>query len=129
MRIASLESLDREPACGAACKSFGCGAAWSRIAVDVDGGIHGCSKLAFGARTFQLGDVFEGIGETVNRQRLMNHTLRGRVKCSQCSIRDRCGGGCYAANIIGGGGVYEPTASYCGLMFTLDRFRQELEHE
>jgi uncharacterized protein len=107
---------------------FGCGAGWSRIAVDVEGRLHGCSKLAWGRKSGRLsaphvlGTLFSGIDAEGSRQLLMDRRLAVRGKCGSCTLRLRCQGGCYASNDDATADIYEPSDDYCKLMFLLDQF-------
>ena len=100
---------------------WGCGAGVSRVAVNPQGLLHGCSKLAWMKRRkeggFPLGTVDKGFTNLRNRKLLLDHTETPRRKCRHCQLSRFCGGGCYAASFVDTGNIYEPSDTYCGLMF------------
>jgi uncharacterized protein len=124
LRIGLFEIGDIESAyehLGTLC--WGCGAGSGRFAVAPDGTIHGCSKLSWAApgreveTRLPLGAVEEGFTNVGNRQKLLDHSSRPRVKCHSCEIAAYCNGGCYAANLADTGHLYVPADYYCKLMF------------
>lgn len=103
---------------------WGCGAGSGRIAVVPSGVVHGCSKLAWGPRgtidaALPLGTIVTGFARPDNRRVLLNGHSRPRLKCKACEIRNRCSGGCYAANFTETGDPLEPSASFCRLSFAV----------
>lgn len=100
---------------------WGCGAGSGRIAVAPDGTLYGCTKLAFAAKDqvkkYALGNIFDGFTEIQNRLTLLNHTEDIRPKCQNCSLARRCNGGCYAANLTDTGCIFQPSDTYCKLIY------------
>jgi uncharacterized protein len=100
---------------------WGCGAGSGRMAVDTDGSLHGCARLAFAAREqkklLSIGDVDTGFSKPENRRKLLNHSVDARVRCRDCVMAGRCNGGCYAANLSDTGQLYTPADYYCKLVF------------
>jgi uncharacterized protein len=102
---------------------WGCGAGSGRIAVSPSGQFHGCSKLAWSsdggshATPLPLGSVDTGLSRPKNRRNLLDHSEGPRIKCRSCEIARFCQGGCYAANLVDTGNMYEPADYLCKLMF------------
>jgi uncharacterized protein len=101
---------------------WGCGAGSGRVSVAPDGTLYGCTKLAFAAKDqtkkYTLGNVFDGFTEIKNRLTLLNHTESVRPKCKDCSLAKRCNGGCYAANLTDTDCIFQPSDTYCKLIYT-----------
>ena len=122
LRIGLLEvgSVSVTPAAGGS-EAWGCGAGSGRLAVSPDGMFSGCSKLSWGRTGWKdaplpLGNVATGFDPGPSRQLLLDHSLAARRKCSSCELRNSCSGGCYAANYVDSGDIYEPSDSFCKLM-------------
>ncbi|HVA47169.1 MAG TPA: radical SAM protein [Pirellulales bacterium] len=103
--------------------AWGCGAGSGRLAIAPDGTLHGCSKLAWGAKggsaaaPLPLGSVDSGFSRPENRLKLLDHSEAPRIKCHSCELAAHCNGGCHAASIADTGDMYVPADYFCKLMF------------
>jgi uncharacterized protein len=97
---------------------FGCRAGRNSMSVDVDGGLHGCSKMIplnqFDP-PYRLGDVWSGITDHAARAELTDITSLRRPSCAVCPNADECAGGCPAVNWEAQGSIFAPSPETCAL--------------
>ena len=110
------------------CSTYGCGAGRGRFCVLPEGDIYGCSKLATicgpKAGILPMGNVFQGIHCTGNRNLLLDATITKRKKCKVCELRERCAGGCPATNYYETGDFFECGDIACKLTYSSQRFNR-----
>ena len=113
-------------------KFFGCGAGRARIAVDIDGTVYGCAKLATankdGTGVLPLGNVIDDfpIGDTISRSGLFSRAKWMNEKCPSCGAFGKCHGGCPAANFTATGSPYLHPECECDLTFATMRTKSRI---
>ena len=112
---------------------YGCGAGRARVAVDIDGVIYGCAKLASahrsGSGVMAIGNVFDDvpISSPVKRAALFKRTLWERKRCEKCKILSTCHGGCPAANYTATGSMYKQPDYECRMNKVVQKAKVEIQ--
>lgn len=104
LRITEFDEVN-----GSSC-FYGCHAARSNIAVNVNGDITSCSKITAMNSTQpldKLGDVYHGLTHLKNRSELANCS-RLRSTCESLGISGDYRGGCFAVNYEENGDLFSP---------------------
>ncbi len=112
---------------------YGCGAGRARAAIDIDGTIYGCAKLASahksGSGVMSIGNVFDDvpISSPINRAALFNKSLWERKRCEKCNILSTCHGGCPAANYTSTGSMYKQPDYECRMNKVVQKAKVEIQ--
>jgi uncharacterized protein len=78
-------------------KSAPCGAGLGYLAMDAEGGLFLCHRLA-GTKRFRVGDIDAGIDHEKIRACLAEEAARRSGACASCWVRSLCAGGCHYEN-------------------------------
>lgn len=73
----------------------GCGAGHEYFAVTPEGDLYPCHQFV-GREKFLLGNVFEGVKNTVLPDQFRQSHVLSKAECRDCWARYYCGGGCHA---------------------------------
>lgn len=98
-------------------KALPCGAGYSMVAVDKDGGVNLCHRFT-GSELPTFGSVSDGRGLDVEAlgEFLSQRLDRSDTGCSTCHIRNLCSGGCYHESYQRYNDPAHPVYHYCELM-------------
>lgn len=98
-------------------KALPCGAGYSMVAVDKDGGVNLCHRFT-GSELPTFGSVSDGRGLDVAAlgEFLAQRLDRSDTGCSTCHIRNLCSGGCYHESYQRYNDPAHPVYHYCELM-------------
>jgi len=98
-------------------KALPCGAGYSMVAVDKDGGVNLCHRFT-GSELPTFGSVSDGRGLDVAAlgDFLSQRLDRSDTGCSTCHIRNLCSGGCYHESYQRYNDPAHPVYHYCELM-------------
>jgi len=106
--------------CGAK-RLAGCGAGSEYFAVTPDGSLFPCHQFV-GDAAYNMGDVWEGIGNTTLRERFAASSYTDKEECRECWAKLFCAGGC-AAN------AYHSTGDIGGIYrMGCEIFRRRIEN-
>lgn len=126
IKLSLAEHEDKEPS-----NYFGCGAGRSRIAIDVDGSIYGCAKLATaasdGGGVGKIGHLFDPfpVSDPDTRAALFDYETWRNRRCEECGQLGRCHGGCPAANFTSTGSMYIQADWDCKMTRQISNIQQE----
>lgn len=96
-------------------KALPCGAGYSMVAVDRDGGVNLCHRFT-GSELPTFGNVESGLDRAALGTFLDARLDRSGTECDTCRIRNLCSGGCYHESYQRYGDPAHPTYHYCELM-------------
>ena len=96
-------------------KALPCGAGYSMVAVDRDGGVNLCHRFT-GSELPTFGNVDTGLDREALGDFLGQRLDRSNTGCDTCRIRNLCSGGCYHESYQRYGDPTHPTYHYCDLM-------------
>ena len=96
-------------------KALPCGAGYSMVAVDRDGGVNLCHRFT-GSELPTFGNVESGLDRAALGTFLDARLDRSGTECDTCRIRNLCSGGCYHESYQRYGDPAHPTYHYCDLM-------------
>ena len=96
-------------------KSLPCGAGYSLVAVDHQGGVNLCHRFT-GSQLGTFGDVAHGLARPELSAFLERRLDKSGVDCATCRIRNLCSGGCYHESYARYGDPIRPTLHYCDRM-------------
>jgi uncharacterized protein len=96
-------------------KSLPCGAGYSMVAIDHQGGVNLCHRFT-GSSLQTFGDVEHGLARAELGAFLERRLDRSGVDCATCRIRNLCSGGCYHESYARYGDPSHPTLHYCDRM-------------
>ena len=98
-------------------KALPCGAGYSMVAVDKDGGVNLCHRFT-GSELPTFGSVSDGRGLDVAAlgEFLSQRLDRSDPGCNPCHIRNLCSGGCYHESYQRYNDPEHPVYHYCELM-------------
>jgi len=96
-------------------KALPCGAGYSMVAVDRDGGVNLCHRFT-GSELPTFGTVDTGLDREALGDFLGQRLDRSNTGCDTCRIRNLCSGGCYHESYQRYGDPAHPTYHYCDLM-------------
>ncbi|MDO8862656.1 quinohemoprotein amine dehydrogenase maturation protein [Haliea sp. E1-2-M8] len=98
-------------------KALPCGAGYSMVAVDKDGGVNLCHRFT-GSELPTFGSVSDGRGlDVAALGEFLSHRLdRSNTGCNTCHIRNLCSGGCYHESYQRYNDPAHPVYHYCELM-------------
>jgi uncharacterized protein len=96
-------------------KSLPCGAGYSMVAVDAQGGVSLCHRFT-GSGLGTFGDVTHGLARGELGAFLERRLDKSGVDCATCRIRNLCSGGCYHESYARYGDPALPTLHYCDRM-------------
>jgi uncharacterized protein len=96
-------------------KSLPCGAGYSLVAIDHQGGVNLCHRFT-GSRLGTFGDVAHGLARPELSAFLERRLDKSGVDCATCRIRNLCSGGCYHESYARYGDPIRPTLHYCDRM-------------
>ena len=85
-----------------------CGAGCGYLSCSNDGDISACHRT----HNSKIGNLKYGIDEHL-RSKWVDNRWYSRNKCSDCQIRNICGGGCRESSLGASGDIREPTKSEC----------------
>ena len=92
----------------------GCGAGHEYLAVTPEGDLYPCHQFV-GREGFRLGDVWEGVTNTVLPKEFRQAHVLNKDDCSKCWARFYCSGGCHANAQLMHGDIYQPYEIGCEL--------------
>ncbi len=92
----------------------GCGAGHEYFAVTPDGDLYPCHQFV-GREKFLLGNVFEGVKNTVLPNQFRQSHVLSKDECRDCWARYYCGGGCHANAEAFSGNIDTPYKIGCEL--------------
>ena len=93
-------------------KSLPCGAGYSMLAVDKDGGLNLCHRFT-GSELPTFGSVDSGPDRQALGDFLAKRLDRSDSGCASCRIRNLCSGGCYHESYQRYGDPTQPVYHYC----------------
>ncbi len=96
-------------------KALPCGAGYSMVAVDKDGGVNLCHRFT-GSELPTFGSVHEGLDIPALEGFLGRRLDRTDTGCATCRIRNLCSGGCYHESYQRYNDPSHPVYHYCDLM-------------
>lgn len=96
-------------------KSLPCGAGYSMVAVDREGGVNLCHRFT-GSKLQTFGNVDTGLDREALGDFLGKRLEREGTGCATCRIRNLCSGGCYHESYQHYGDPTHPVYHYCELM-------------
>ena len=96
-------------------KSLPCGAGYSMVAIDHQGGVNLCHRFT-GSELGTFGDVAHGLARPELAAFLERRLDKSGVVCATCRIRNLCSGGCYHESYARYGDPIHPTLHYCDRM-------------
>ena len=96
-------------------KALPCGAGYSMVAVDREGGVNLCHRFT-GSELPTFGTVDTGLDRAALGSFLEQRLDRSNTGCNTCRIRNLCSGGCYHESYQRYGDPAHPTYHYCELM-------------
>ncbi|HEU4427987.1 MAG TPA: quinohemoprotein amine dehydrogenase maturation protein [Myxococcota bacterium] len=96
-------------------KSLPCGAGYSLVAIDHQGGVNLCHRFT-GSQLGTFGDVAHGLARPELSAFLERRLDKSGVDCATCRIRNLCSGGCYHESYARYGDPIRPTLHYCDRM-------------
>jgi uncharacterized protein len=96
-------------------KSLPCGAGYSMVAIDHQGGVNLCHRFT-GSALGTFGDVENGLARGELAAFLERRLDKSGVDCASCRIRNLCSGGCYHESYARYGDPIRPTLHYCDRM-------------
>jgi uncharacterized protein len=96
-------------------KALPCGAGYSMVAVDKDGGVNLCHRFT-GSELPTFGSVAEGLDVKALSGFLGRRLDRTDTGCATCRIRNLCSGGCYHESYQRYNDPAMPVYHYCDLM-------------
>jgi len=96
-------------------KSLPCGAGYSMVAIDHQGGVNLCHRFT-GSQLETFGDVTHGLARPELSAFLERRLDKSGVDCATCRIRNLCSGGCYHESYARYGDPIRPTLHYCDRM-------------
>jgi uncharacterized protein len=96
-------------------KALPCGAGYSMVAVDREGGVNLCHRFT-GSELPTFGNVDTGLDRAALGSFLEQRLDRSGTGCDTCRIRNLCSGGCYHESYQRYGDPAHPTYHYCDLM-------------
>ncbi len=93
-------------------KTYPCGAGIGLVAVDADGRLYLCHRLA-GHASACVGHVDSGLKQELRTSFLNEARLERKAECTDCWARHLCGGGCYHESLLDTGLLTSPARRYC----------------
>ncbi len=96
-------------------KALPCGAGYSMVAVDKDGGVNLCHRFT-GSELPTFGSVQDGLDVPALKSFLGQRLDRTDTGCASCNIRNLCSGGCYHESYQHYNDPTHPVYHYCDLM-------------
>jgi uncharacterized protein len=96
-------------------KALPCGAGYSMVAVDKDGGVNLCHRFT-GSGLPTFGNVEQGLDVPALETFLNRRLDRTATGCATCRIRNLCSGGCYHESYQRYNDPAHPVYHYCDLM-------------
>ena len=96
-------------------KALPCGAGYSMVAVDKDGGVNLCHRFT-GSELPTFGTVQAGLDVPALEDFLNRRLDRTDTGCATCRIRNLCSGGCYHESYQRYNDPAHPVYHYCDLM-------------
>ena len=96
-------------------KALPCGAGYSMVAVDKDGGVNLCHRFT-GSELPTFGTVQGGLDVPALEGFLNRRLDRSDTGCATCRIRNLCSGGCYHESYQRYNDPSHPVYHYCDLM-------------
>ncbi|MBM3473605.1 MAG: SPASM domain-containing protein [Armatimonadetes bacterium] len=89
---------------------YPCGAGRGYLCADPTGTLYLCHRFT-GTPEYAMGNIFEGLDETVRRCVSRLH-VDARPGCRDCWARYHCGGGCWRVHVDASGTLEEPDAAF-----------------
>lgn len=100
-------------------KIYGCDAGKSRVTVNNKGDIFSCSVM-YSNNDFKIGNIYEGIEK--EKQKIFEFvSIENTQKCSNCVIKNLCGGECYVNSYLNNKDFYTPIDKMCVLKNELNK--------
>jgi len=96
-------------------KALPCGAGYSMVAVDKNGGVNLCHRFT-GSELPTFGNVDSGLDREGLADFLGQRLDRGNTGCNTCRIRNLCSGGCYHESYQRYNDPAQPVYHYCDLL-------------
>ena len=96
-------------------KALPCGAGYSMVSVDKDGGVNLCHRFT-GSELPTFGTVETGLDVPALEDFLNKRLDRTDTGCATCRIRNLCSGGCYHESYQRYNDPTQPVYHYCDLM-------------
>lgn len=96
-------------------KALPCGAGYSMVAVDKNGGVNLCHRFT-GSELPTFGTVQEGLDREALADFLGQRLDRSNTGCNTCRIRNLCSGGCYHESYQRYNDPTHPVYHYCDLL-------------
>ena len=96
-------------------KALPCGAGYSMVAVDGDGGVNLCHRFT-GSELPTFGTVDAGLDRGALADFLAQRLDRSNTGCNTCRIRNLCSGGCYHESYQRYSDPAQPVYHYCELL-------------
>ena len=96
-------------------KALPCGAGYSMVAIDKDGGVNLCHRFT-GSELPTFGSVQQGLDKPALEGFLNQRLDRTDTGCASCRIRNLCSGGCYHESYQRYNDPTQPVYHYCDLM-------------
>ena len=96
-------------------KALPCGAGYSMVAVDKNGGVNLCHRFT-GSELPTFGNVDSGLDREGLADCLGQRLDRGNTGCNTCRIRNLCSGGCYHESYQRYNDPAQPVYHYCDLL-------------
>ncbi len=96
-------------------KALPCGAGYSMVAVDKNGGVNLCHRFT-GSELPTFGNVDSGLDREGLADFLGQRLDRSNTGCNTCRIRNLCSGGCYHESYLRYNDPAQPVYHYCDLL-------------
>lgn len=112
-------------------KSWGCSAGRGRYSVDPLGKIFGCGRMTCltDKEGLPFGDIFSGIDPKGNIALFQDDTYESRLQCIDCSLREKCIGGCAAVNFETTGSLITPAPDECRFAKAFEAIRRRVQRK
>ncbi|MCI5141347.1 MAG: radical SAM protein [Candidatus Electrothrix sp. ATG1] len=109
-------------------RTWGCAAGRQRISIDPRGKIFACARMTRLDEEdgLSFGDIFKGIDPEGNITRFQDTTYESRLECIDCLMREKCIGGCPAANWKANQSVVKPDQDQCRMTHALEKIKQQV---
>ncbi len=111
--------------------SWGCRAGRGRLSIDPRGKIFACTRMTRlnDEEGLSFGDIYSGINLDGNINIFQDRTYSSRFECIDCSLREKCIGGCPAVNWDTNKSVVKPAQDECRMMYAFEEIKQRVSRQ
>jgi len=111
--------------------TWGCGAGRGHYAIDPRGKIFACGRMARLNEEDGLffGDIFKGIDLNGNINKFQDTTYESRLECIDCTMREKCLGGCPAVNWDANQSLVKPARDQCRMTHASEEIKQQVHQK